>query len=403
MKQRLGIAAALLPDPELLLLDEPTNGLDPAGIVEIRALLRALAEQGRTVVVSSHLLSEIEAACDHVVVIRFGHLLFSGPMADLLTQAKQHIDAAPEHPADLGRLHALLRDAGWAAVAAESAVRVAAPPSESPGMNRAAAAAGITLRMLTPLQESLEDVFPATHRRKRRRARRRSRRAGRCTRPLGRRTGSRPAGGGVMLRATRSELTRMRRRSFLGGWLGITAAFAVLFNTFVFTAVADGTTVPDNAPGGAFPTLEQLVQPDGFLGGLTSGATMFGVVTLSYWAIAAAGDYSTGLLRLLVQAEPRRVRLLAGKVVALVLWTAVAATIATTLSVGSAPLVAGATGVSTDAWGSDVAGTVLSGWANTFLALLVWGVIGLPSRWSHAARRLPSRSASRTCSWSRPW
>jgi ABC-2 type transport system ATP-binding protein len=159
MKQRLGIAAALLPDPELLLLDEPTNGLDPAGIVEIRALLRALAEQGRTVVVSSHLLSEIEAACDHVVVIRFGHLLFSGPMADLLTQAKQHIDVAPEHPADLGRLHALLRDAGWAAVAAESAVRVAAPPSESPGMNRAAAAAGITLRMLTPLQESLEDVF----------------------------------------------------------------------------------------------------------------------------------------------------------------------------------------------------------------------------------------------------
>ena len=61
MKQRLGIAAALLPDPPLLILDEPTNGLDPAGIVEIRSLLRRLAEEGRTVVVSSHLLTEIEA------------------------------------------------------------------------------------------------------------------------------------------------------------------------------------------------------------------------------------------------------------------------------------------------------------------------------------------------------
>jgi ABC-type transport system involved in multi-copper enzyme maturation permease subunit len=180
-----------------------------------------------------------------------------------------------------------------------------------------------------------------------------------------------------MLRTTRSELTRMRRRSFLGGWLGITAVFAMLFNTFVFSAAADGTDVPDNAPGGGFPTLAQLVQPDGLIGGLTSGATMFGVVTLSYWAIATAGDYSTGLIRLLVQAEPRRVRLLAGKVLALTVWTAAAATIATALSVGSAPLIARAVGVSTGAWGADVVATILGGWVNTFLALLVWGVIGL--------------------------
>ncbi len=79
MKQRLGIAAALLPDPELLILDEPTNGLDPAGIVEIRQLLRELGQQGRTVVVSSHQLAEIEAVCDHLVIIRFGTLVYSGP------------------------------------------------------------------------------------------------------------------------------------------------------------------------------------------------------------------------------------------------------------------------------------------------------------------------------------
>jgi ABC-2 type transport system ATP-binding protein len=87
MKQRLGIAAALLPDAELLVLDEPTNGLDPAGIVEMRQLLRSLGDQGRTVIVSSHLLSEIEAACDSLAIVRFGQLLFSGPLDDLVSQA----------------------------------------------------------------------------------------------------------------------------------------------------------------------------------------------------------------------------------------------------------------------------------------------------------------------------
>ena len=69
MKQRLGIAAALLPDPELLILDEPTNGLDPAGIVEMRGLIRSFADDGMTVLVSSHLIAEIEQICDYVVMI----------------------------------------------------------------------------------------------------------------------------------------------------------------------------------------------------------------------------------------------------------------------------------------------------------------------------------------------
>ena len=71
MKQRLGIAAALLPDPKLLMLDEPTNGLDPEGIQEVRALLRDLANDGTTVFVSSHLLSELEIISDHIVMPRF--------------------------------------------------------------------------------------------------------------------------------------------------------------------------------------------------------------------------------------------------------------------------------------------------------------------------------------------
>ncbi len=159
MKQRLGIAAALLPDPELLVLDEPTNGLDPAGIVEIRALLRRLADEGRTVVVSSHLLSEIEAACDALAVVRNGELLFSGPLSDLVSQAGECIETAPEHPGDVGRLAELLTSNGWQATVHEENVRVTAPASQSAAVNRAAAGAGITLRALRPRAASLEDVF----------------------------------------------------------------------------------------------------------------------------------------------------------------------------------------------------------------------------------------------------
>jgi ABC-2 type transport system ATP-binding protein len=164
MKQRLGIAAALLPDPALLILDEPTNGLDPSGIVEIRALLAQLGGSGRTVLVSSHLLAEIEAVCDHLVVIRFGELLYTGSVAGLLTGAGRHVDVRAEHDADTDRLAAALRGHGWqVAGGAGDGLRVttgdgAADPA---AVNRAAAAAGITLRALTVAQESLEEIFLA--------------------------------------------------------------------------------------------------------------------------------------------------------------------------------------------------------------------------------------------------
>lgn len=159
MKQRLGIAAALLSDPELLILDEPTNGLDPAGIVEIRELLRELGRNGRTVIVSSHQLSEIEAVCDHLVVIRFGKLVFSGPMAEMLSRTREHIDIAAEHAVDMDRLEAALAAGGWSVTAVDDVLRVAAGASRAADLNRAATAAGVTLSRLIVAQDNLEEIF----------------------------------------------------------------------------------------------------------------------------------------------------------------------------------------------------------------------------------------------------
>jgi ABC-2 type transport system ATP-binding protein len=159
MKQRLGIAAALLTDPALLILDEPTNGLDPAGIVEIRGLLRRLASDGRTVVVSSHLLSELETICDHLVIIRFGEILFAGPMSEMLKRTRAHIDIATEHVADTERLATALAGSGWQLTPVEEGIRVVAEADRAAELNRAAASAGVTLRRLVVAQDSLEELF----------------------------------------------------------------------------------------------------------------------------------------------------------------------------------------------------------------------------------------------------
>jgi len=159
MKQRLGIAAALLPDPQLLILDEPTNGLDPAGIVEIRALLRRLADEDRTVIVSSHLLAEIEAACDYIVVIRFGELMFAGPIEELMAQTSPHVDVQPEYEEDMAKLAAVLQGAGYTAEMRGEDLRIAGEDLAAADINRMAASAGITLSSIVAVQESLESVF----------------------------------------------------------------------------------------------------------------------------------------------------------------------------------------------------------------------------------------------------
>jgi ABC-2 type transport system ATP-binding protein len=160
MKQRLGIAAALLPDPELLVLDEPTNGLDPTGIREVRILLRSLADRGTTVLVSSHLLEELQQICDDVVIISEGRLLFAGAVGELVVSQAADLVAVPEKPDDLDRLIALCARAGYAATSnGDGRLHVAAPSPWAGEFNRVAMADGITLVELGTTKQSLEDVF----------------------------------------------------------------------------------------------------------------------------------------------------------------------------------------------------------------------------------------------------
>ena len=161
MKQRLGIAAALLPRPELLILDEPTNGLDPAGIVEMRGLIRSFADDGITVLVSSHLISEIEQVCDHVVMIRGGRLVHQGPVADLAAGQRPDIVVAPEHEADLDRLAKVFEVSGLVVTASpgDGTAIVSGSGASAADLNRLAARAGVTLRQISERTHSLEDVF----------------------------------------------------------------------------------------------------------------------------------------------------------------------------------------------------------------------------------------------------
>jgi ABC-2 type transport system ATP-binding protein len=159
MKQRLGIAAALLPKPKLLVLDEPTNGLDPAGIQEIRNLLRKLADDGTTVFVSSHLLSEIEMISDHLVMLRLGKVIFSGKTSELLAKQQPIIVAKPEHRNDLDKLVMIAKQAGHSAKIIDETVHITGAADYSAKLNKSAFDAGIILESLTPVRASLEDTF----------------------------------------------------------------------------------------------------------------------------------------------------------------------------------------------------------------------------------------------------
>jgi ABC-2 type transport system ATP-binding protein len=165
MKQRLGIAAALLGDPTLLVLDEPTNGLDPAGINEMRAFIRQVGDGERTVLVSSHILSELERVCDWLIVIDRGSLVYQGPTQGFRGEGGTVIALAPEHLGDLERLATLIRADGFEPrnEGAEVIVPVTEddPRAVALALNKAAIAQDIVLAELHVRRPSLEAQYLA--------------------------------------------------------------------------------------------------------------------------------------------------------------------------------------------------------------------------------------------------
>lgn len=156
MKQRLGVAAALLKDPELLIFDEPTNGLDPRGMAEMRSFIRRLGRGRRTVLLSSHLMPEVEQVCDRAGVISKGALVKEGTVDQLRGKNLLRVVARP-----LEKARCIVEEfSGAEAVATvNGALRVATDLASAPVINHMLVSAGVAVSELTPDRASLEEVF----------------------------------------------------------------------------------------------------------------------------------------------------------------------------------------------------------------------------------------------------
>lgn len=157
MKQRLGVAAALMGDPELIILDEPTNGLDPAGMADMRALVVDLARGGQTVLLSSHLLAEVQEICHRVGVINDGRLLRESTVAELRGGVSLRVRATPEPEA----LAVAMRLAGDDGVRRDTdgGLLLTLPADRAPDVARALVDAGVDVHEITAAERSLEEVF----------------------------------------------------------------------------------------------------------------------------------------------------------------------------------------------------------------------------------------------------
>jgi ABC-2 type transport system ATP-binding protein len=158
MRQRLGIAAALLRDPKLLLLDEPATGLDPAGMRDMRLLIRRLADQGMTVMLSSHLLAEVEELCNRVAIVRSGTIVYEGAIAELKRSAGAMYWLSSTN--DDRALQVCRAQPGVADVRVEHGrIAFTADDAAVAELSQALVEAGALIRMLTPQTVTLEDLF----------------------------------------------------------------------------------------------------------------------------------------------------------------------------------------------------------------------------------------------------
>lgn len=155
MKQRLGLAAALLGDPDLLILDEPTNGLDPEGMHEIRQFIRSLADDhGKTIFLSSHLLGEVEQVCDRVAIINLGEIVREGMVSDLLEgKSRLRVEASP-----LDRAAAVLGER-WAVSSNGQWLTIDATREDAPYLVRRLVEQGVDVYQVASQRQTLEEYF----------------------------------------------------------------------------------------------------------------------------------------------------------------------------------------------------------------------------------------------------
>jgi len=158
MKQRLAVAAALLSDPEVLVLDEPTNGLDPEGIAEMRELILKIGSEGKTIILASHILDEVQKICSHVVMLKQGEMVYNGSMTDLLLQRKSYKLMADDREkllsvlGNLSQVKILTQDTDSLTVELDEHLTGA-------DLNRLVAEKGVYLSELHAYQKSLETIF----------------------------------------------------------------------------------------------------------------------------------------------------------------------------------------------------------------------------------------------------
>lgn len=158
MKQRLAVAAALLSDPEVLVLDEPTNGLDPEGIAEMRELILKIGSEGKTIILASHILDEVQKICSHVVMLKQGEMVYNGSMSELLLQRKSYKLMAD----DPEKLLSVLRSLSHVKILTEDSDSLMVELDENltgADLNRMVAEKGIYLSELHAYQKSLETIF----------------------------------------------------------------------------------------------------------------------------------------------------------------------------------------------------------------------------------------------------
>jgi ABC-2 type transport system ATP-binding protein len=158
MKQRLGIAGALIRDPALLILDEPTTGLDPAGMRDMRVLVRRLVDQGITVLLSSHIMAEVEELCDRLAIVRSGRVIYEGRLDELLRSTGQHYRVRTTD--DERALEVATHQPGVGEVRRDGdGLMVAADEDAAVGLSVALVEAGLGIRALVPAAASLEELF----------------------------------------------------------------------------------------------------------------------------------------------------------------------------------------------------------------------------------------------------